>query len=217
MRAQVVGCKKSNEQYDFVFGDIEFGIKPAILYYKPEELSYFIIKYTSDATFSNVEEYLKNTYLEIYPNSPFNCVSLENYFVESMNFLNKTAFVLNLIGVVAIFFSCLGLLGLTSFIVEKRTKEIGIRKVLGVTLSGVIWTINKEFIILVIVSNVLGLFIVYMGWNLVLQSGLMFMTPIGVGTYLFVAILSLITAGLAVTSQTLKAAIANPIESLRYE
>jgi putative ABC transport system permease protein len=202
---------------DFVFGDIEFGIKPAVLYYQPEELNYFLIKYSSAATFNSVRENLKITYQEIYPNIPFNCVSLENYFADNMIFLNKIAFFLNVIGVIAIFFSCLGLLGLTSFIVEKRTKEIGIRKVLGVTLAGVIWTINKEFIILVLISNVIGLLIIYMGWSLVLQSGLLFMTPIGADTYLFVAFLSLITAGLAVTSQTLKAALANPIESLRYE
>ncbi|MFC2088086.1 ABC transporter permease [Calditrichota bacterium] len=101
--------------------------------------------------------------------------------------------------------------------VERRTKEIGIRKVLGVTLSGVIWEIVKEFIILVIIANIIGLLIIYFSWNSILQSGLMFMTAIKPSTYFMVIIISLITAVIAVTSQTLKSALANPVDTLKYE
>lgn len=202
---------------DFVFGDIEFGVDPAVLYYEPEKLNFALIKFASFSSFNPIQEYLKEKYQSLFPNMPFNCVSLEDYFIDNMDFLNKMAFLLNAIGIVAVFFSCLGLLGLTSFMVERRSKEIGIRKVLGVTLFGVVWTIIKEFIILVFIANVLGLLVIYFGWNAILQSGLMFMTQIGPGTYLFVLFISLITAVVAVTSQTLKAALTNSVESLRYE
>lgn len=202
---------------DFVFGDIEFGIEPAVLYYEPEELNYALIKFASSSPFISIQKYLKEKYQSIFPNVPFSCVSLENYFIDNMDFFNKIAFILNVIGIIAVFFSCLGLLGLTSFMVERRSKEIGIRKVLGVTLFGVIWTIAKEFIILVLIANVLGLLVIYFSWNSILQSGLMFMTQIETSTYLFVIFISLTIAVIAVTSQTLKAAFTNPVESLRYE
>ena len=79
------------------------------------------------------------------------------------------------------------------------------------------WIIIKDFLVLVIIANVLGLIIIYFSWNRVLQSGLMFMTEIKLSTYLFVIFVSLITSIIAVTSQTRKAAVANPIDSLRYE
>jgi len=202
---------------DFVFGDIEFGIDPAILYYEPEELNYALIKYASSTSFKSLEKKLENTFKSIFPNIPYSCVSLENYFMDNIEFFNKMAFLLNAIGIVAIFFSCLGLLGLTSFMVERRSKEIGIRKVLGVTASGIVWTIAKEFIILVLIANVLGLLVIYFGWNSILQSGLMFITQIETSTYLFVIFISLTIAVIAVTSQTLKAALANSVDALRYE
>ncbi len=202
---------------DFVFGDIEFGVDPAILYYEPEELNYVLVKFNSTTSLKSLENILKQKHQSLFPSVPFVCVSLENHFIDNMEFFNKIAFVLKTIGIVAVFFSCLGLLGLTSFLVERRSKEIGIRKVLGVSLSGVVWTIVKEFIILVLIANTLGLLVIYFGWNTILQSGLMFMTQIGPGTYLFVIFISLATAVVAVTSQTLKAALANPIETLKYE
>jgi putative ABC transport system permease protein len=208
----VVGVVK-----DYVFGDIEFGMDPAILYYDPSHLNYILVKYYPTTSFKSIHEFLKNKQRSIFPDIPFNCVSLEDYFLDSLGILKKTSLFLTLLGIVAVFFSCLGLFGLTSYIVERKTKEIGIRKVLGITLSGIVWTILKEFITLVIIANILGLSIIYLSWNNILQSGLMFMTAVKPGTYFFVFFISLFTAIAAVISQTLKAALANPIESLRYE
>jgi putative ABC transport system permease protein len=106
---------------------------------------------------------------------------------------------------------------LVSYLVEHRTKEIGIRKVLGASMIRVTWTMIREFIMLVVIANVIGLSIIHFGWNQVLQTGLLYMQGIGLGTYLFVIFISFGTALVAVASQTLKAALANPVESLRYE
>ena len=93
----------------------------------------------------------------------------------------------------------------------------GRSKILGASLTRLIWVLTKEFIILVAVANIVALFLVYFGWNKILQTGLLFMTNIGAGTYVFAALISLLTAAVAVTSKMLKAARANPADSLRYE
>ena len=208
----VVGIVK-----DYVFGDIEFGMAPAILCYEPEKINYLLFKYSSAASFNSIYNSLKNIHQTIYPNIPFNCVALDDYFNDNLALFKKISSFFTIIGIFAVLFSCLGLLGLTSYMVERRTKEIGIRKALGASVMSVSWTIIKDFLVLVIIANVLGLIVIYFSWNSVLQSGLMFMTEIKLSTYLFVIFISLITAIIAVTSQTWKAAVANPIESLRYE
>jgi ABC-type antimicrobial peptide transport system permease subunit len=202
---------------DFLFADIEFGIPPAVLYLEPENLNFLLVKFSPSTDFPDLHQRLETQWDAIAPGLSFDCLTLEGRFQDMFGFVNKLAGFFNLIGIAAVFFSCLGLLGLASYMVERRTKEIGIRKVLGASLARVIWTIIKEYILLVAIANILGLAIIYLGWKSVLQTGLLFMTDISAATYAFVIFISLFTAIIAVTSQTLKAAMANPVEALRYE
>ena len=151
------------------------------------------------------------------PDLPFECMTLTEYSENVFGLLTKMANFLNMIGLTAVLFSSLGLLGLTTYLVERRTKEIGIRKALGASSMNIMWKISKEFLILVAVANVISLGLIYYGWQKVLQTGLVFFTNVSAGTYVFALLVTLFTAFLAVASQTLKAAWANPAESLRYE
>lgn len=202
---------------DFLFADLGFSLPPAVLQLEPENLNFMLVKYSSLGSFKSIRELLKEQWHIVTPDLPFNCYTLEEYFHDMFRPLNVLARFLNIIGITAVLFSCLGLLGLSSFMVERRTKEIGIRKILGASLTRVIWVLTKEFIILVAVANIVALSLVYFGWNKILQTGLLFMTGIGASTYVFAALISLLIAAIAVTSQTLKAARANPADSLRYE
>lgn len=114
-------------------------------------------------------------------------------------------------------FTCLGLLGLVSFMLARRTKEIGIRKVLGASVPRVLWTLGKEYFVLVAIANVIVLPLVYYGWHRVMQLGLLYITETGIGSYFFAVAVSLSSAIIAVISQTVRKAVANPVESLRYE
>ena len=78
-------------------------------------------------------------------------------------------------------------------------------------------SIKQKFIFLVLIANIVGLTLLAFGWKKVLQTGILYMTDISIGTYLFVIFISFFTALVAVGSQTVKAALANPVESLRYE
>ena len=116
----------------------------------------------------------------------------------------------------AIFISCLGLFGLASFTIERRTKEIGIRKVLGATVPGIIRLLSKEFIILVVISNLIAWPLAYYGAKKWMQN---FAYHIDLSWLYFVisGLLVLFIAIMVVSFQSLKVAFTNPVESLRYE
>jgi putative ABC transport system permease protein len=202
---------------DFLFGDVGFGIPPAVLFLEQDNLNYMLIKFSSKDSFPEISEALKQQWLLHAPNLPFDCDTLNNHFGRFFDLLSNMAGFLNVIGILAVFFSCLGLLGLASFMVERRTKEIGIRKILGASFIQINWTFTKEFVFLVVIANVIALVLVYLGWNRVLQTGLLFLEKISFRTYGFAVFISLFMALSAVTSQIMKTVLANPVKSLRQE
>jgi len=119
-------------------------------------------------------------------------------------------------GALAVFISCLGLVGLSSYMAEERTKEIGIRKVLGASAPGVVSLFSMDFIKLVILSNAVAWPIGYLVMHRWLQA-YAYRTSIGLGVFALAGGLGLLTAVLSVGWQTLRVATADPIESLRYE
>lgn len=116
----------------------------------------------------------------------------------------------------AIFIACLGLFALTSFSVEQRVKEIGIRKVLGASGSKIVLLLSKEFMKLVIISNIIAWPVAYFVMFRWLQS-FAYRINIGIGTFMLAAFLAIIITMFTVSYQTIKAALANPVDSLRYE
>jgi len=118
--------------------------------------------------------------------------------------------------VIAIIIAMLGLFGLAAFIAESRTKEIGIRKALGSSVTKIVYIIAKEFIKWVVVANFIAIPIAYYGMNKWLQT-FAFKTKITVDIYLLSLIFSLLIALITVFYQSLKAARSNPADSLRYE
>jgi putative ABC transport system permease protein len=116
----------------------------------------------------------------------------------------------------AIFISCLGLFGLASFTADQRTKEIGIRKVLGASVSNVVVLLSRDFTKWVILANVVAWPVAYLVMNKWLQN---FAYRISLGVWMFIlsGVIALIIALLTVSTKALKAAVANPADSLRYE
>ena len=112
--------------------------------------------------------------------------------------------------------ACLGLFGLAAFTAEQRTKEIGIRKVLGASAASVINMLNKEFIKLVLISSVIAIPLAWWAMNEWLED---FAYRVEIGWWVFVVagIIALLIAVLTVSSQAIKAAFANPVKSLRSE
>ena len=122
----------------------------------------------------------------------------------------------NYFTLIAILLSCLGLLGLASYMVEKKTKEIGIRKVLGATAPNILLLLTKEFTKFVFLANLIAWPFAYFAMNKWLQN---FAYRINLGLWMFIipTLLALFMALLTISYQSIKAATANPVDSLRYE
>jgi putative ABC transport system permease protein len=119
--------------------------------------------------------------------------------------------------VMAVFVACLGLFGLASFAAEQRTKEIGIRKVLGASEAGITALLSKEFLKWVLFANAIGLPASYVIASRFWLANFAYRTSPGLLIFAAVAGLSLLIALLTVSWQAVRAAIADPVESLRYE
>ena len=114
------------------------------------------------------------------------------------------------------FIACLGLFGLASFIAEQRTKEIGIRKALGATISSIVVLLTKEFTKWVLLPNIIAWPLAYLAMNQWLQN-FAYRINIALGVFILAALLAFVIALLTVGYQAIKAAKANPVEALRYE
>ena len=128
----------------------------------------------------------------------------------------KTRAILSVFAVLDLFTACLGLIGLAAFIAEKRTKEIGIRKVLGASVRGLVLMQSREFLVWVLAANVLAWPAAYYAAGKWLQGFAYHVRP-GIVPALLVALFSILFALFSVTYKAIRAAGANPIESLRYE
>ncbi len=115
-----------------------------------------------------------------------------------------------------IFISCLGLLGLAMFTAEQRTKEIGIRKVLGASVVSLFTLLSKEFIILVVIALLIASPLAWWAMHAWLQ-GFAYKVPIGIWVFAVAGVLAILIALLTVSFQAIKAAVANPVKSLRTE
>jgi putative ABC transport system permease protein len=150
------------------------------------------------------------------PYSPFEYQFLD----EALNIRYKTeqttGNLLNTFSFLAIFISCLGLFGLVSFSIEQRTKEIGIRKVLGSNVPGILSVVLKDFIYLILIANIIAWPAAYFLLDKWLQH---FAYKIEISWWVFAlaGVIALVIALLTVSFQAVKAAMANPVESLRYE
>jgi len=116
----------------------------------------------------------------------------------------------------AVLIACLGLFGLASFTAEKRTKEIGTRKVLGASVSNIVFLLSRDFLLLVLGAFALAAPISYIVMNNWLND-FAFHTDLGIGVLALAGIASVLIAGLTVSWQSIRAAIANPVSSLRSE
>lgn len=143
-----------------------------------------------------------------------------NFLDENLQHLYRadirTSQIAAVFSILAIFIACLGLLGLAAFITEQRTKEIGIRKVLGASVSEVVALLSAQFAKWVLIANVVAWPLAYYIMNDWLRN-FAYKTEISIWIFAAAGVLALVIALLTVSSHAIKAAMANPVESLRYE
>ena len=150
------------------------------------------------------------------PEFIFNYRFLDDYFNQIYTSEEHMRTLLEYFAILAIFISCLGLLGLASFMAERRKKEIAIRKVLGAKVISLVFQLSKEFAMLVLLSNLIAWPIAYYFMNKWID-GFTYRTDIGITIFVFAAVGALAIALLTVSFQALKATNANPIDSIKHE
>jgi putative ABC transport system permease protein len=200
-------------------------IKPLYLYLPPQNLDYgnsriFFHNYLSvKITSSHIPEtisYLKEQMKKFSPQYPLEYQFFNEIFDRSYHTEKRTQQMLGAFAMIAILIACFGLFGLTALVTEQRTKEIGIRKVLGATVPNIVALLNLEFIKWILVANIIAIPIVYFAMNEWLQN-FVYRVNIGVGIFILSASLALTVAMITMSYQSIKAAMMNPVESLRYE
>ena len=159
---------------------------------------------------------LRSSWNEIFPGNPFDHFFLDEFFNAQYKTDLQFGKVFQLFSALAIFIACLGLFGLALFTTTQRTKEIGVRKVLGASISNILILLSKDFLKLVLLSNLVAWPLAYWGIQQWLQN---YAFRIGISWWLFIlpTLLVLLIALLTISMQTWRAARANPVKALRYE
>ncbi|MGD8535731.1 MAG: ABC transporter permease [Candidatus Aminicenantes bacterium] len=202
---------------DFHFRPFHDEIDPLVMFIAPEKFNFLCIRVRSDISdLPGTLGYIESVWNEFTPNFPFKYNFLDSTFDKLYKSEQKTGSVFGYFTFLAIFISCLGLFGLASQMTEMRTKEIGIRKVFGASVSGITLLLSKDFLKWVIVANVIAWPTAYFAMNKWLQN-FAYRTSFGIEIFILSGILALVIALITVSYQSIKAAAADPIDSLRYE
>jgi putative ABC transport system permease protein len=174
-----------------------------------------LVKFSSN-NIPQLIETIKNIWREYNPNLPFEYHFLDQTIDQQYGFERRLSLIFTWFSMLAIFISCLGLFGLAVFVATSRTKEIGIRKVLGSTVSGIVMLLSQSFAIWVLIANLIAWPIGWYAMNKWLQN-FAYRIELTVWPFLLAGLAALVIALLTVSWQAIRAATANPVESLRYE
>ena len=201
---------------DFYFKNLLFRIYPSVLYIEPNYLNYLYIK-LSDAPISRVINFIENRWRIFSPDIPFEYFWLTDRYEKKLLGIKKWAALAGIIGIVTILFSCLGFYGLASYVTQRRTKEIGIRKAHGATVVNITRLVAMEFFKLVTFGAALAWAVYYIFDQIMVDDIFAYSAQTGPGIYILASIFAMTPGLAAVLIQAIKAAQANPIDSLRYE
>jgi len=200
---------------DYHFESLHNEIIPMAMRIDPSWYLQACVKISSH-NIPNTLAFLEDRWKEIYPEYPFEYRFLDETIQNQYRAEQAIGKLVTVFTILALFISCLGILGLSSYTAEQRTKEIGIRKVLGATVSSIIKHISREFVVLVVIANIIIWPLAYFIMNRWLER---FAYRISIGWWSFVltGVGVLVVSLLTVSWQILRAATANPVDSLRYE
>ena len=207
---KVIGVVK-----DYNFGSLHNPVEPMIMIINERFLGQLSIRLAPENREETID-FIKSEWEKFGNNRPFNYIFLENKLDEFYADEQKLGVIFRYFSIITIFIACLGLLGLSAFVAERRTKEIGIRKVLGATEGNVVWHLAREFILLVIISNVIAQPLAVFALKKWLQN-FAYQTSLSVWIFIISLLISMIIALITVSFQSIKAALTNPVKALRYE
>ena len=204
---------------DFHFLRMDFAIEPLYLtFHNNQTIPYLgnIVMKINMENADNTIAYIQNTLKIVLPELPFEHHYLDESFDKLYQAEKRFGAAFNIFTLIALFIACIGLFGLVTHQILQRTKEIGIRKVLGASITDIVSLISKDFLKLVLLSSLIAAPLAWWGMNTWLQD---FAYRIELNWWVFVIIglVAILIASLTIGSQSLKAALANPVEAIKSE
>ena len=200
---------------DFHFTSLKNRIKPFAFINDPRRQWYFTLKLSTDNLKATLAQ-LENSWKKFSPDRPFEYTFLDETYAklyQSETRFQKVFISLVLLGVII---ACLGLFGLATFAAQQRVKEIGIRKVLGASVTNLIGLLSKDFLKLVIIALIVAIPVAWYAMNKWLQD-FAYRIDIHWWVFMIAAIITILIAWITISTQAFKAAAANPVKSLRTE
>ena len=207
---EVVGIAK-----DFNFASLHKGIEPLVIQYNPYKANYLLLKIAGNQlpqTLAFMESNIKS----LSPASRFTYSFVDDKLNQLYASENRMSMVFKAFAVFAIFISCLGLFGLSAYAAQLRIKEVGIRKVLGASIGNVTVLLSKDFIVLVLIAIAIAWPLAWWGMSQWLE-GFAYRVNIDAWTFMISGVFALLVALGTVSYQAVKAALPNPVKSLKME
>ncbi len=214
-QGRIIGVVK-----DFNYESLHQPVTPIVLLIAPQNFNSISVKIRPERPedIAATVEFLQKKWQEFRPNVPFQYSFIDERYEELYQNEHRLGQIFGTFASLAVFIGCLGLFGLASYTAEQRTKEIGIRKVLGASVSNIVLLLSKEFTLLVAIATIVSWPIAYYAMNRWLQE---FAYRININnqswTFLLAAFLAFAIALATVSFQAIKAAVNNPVKALRYE
>ncbi len=201
---------------DFIIGSPYEKVRPMLIYTAQHYMSNMLVKINAQAGVKNSLTTIENVLKKFNPAYPFDFKFVDQRFAAKFNDQQQTGQLTFIFSALAIAISCLGLFGLIAFIAETRIKEIGIRKVLGASVPGIVMMLSKDFVKLVLLALVIAAPIAWWAMNNWLAD---FTYRIDLVWWMFAwaGLAAVLITVLTVSGQALRAAMANPVDSLRNE
>lgn len=181
-----------------------------------EVTDYFSVKFAAGTDLQQLLSTAKDAFDTAFPENTFHYFFMNDYFERQ--YKSEVAFnrITAMFAILATLISCLGLFGLSSYMIVQRTKEIGIRKVLGATVRQIVLLMSKEYVIIILAANIIALPVAYLLMNEWL-SGFAYRVDVGILIYVIPGACALLIAIATIAGQSIKASAENPVKSLRSE
>ncbi|MEE9500975.1 MAG: FtsX-like permease family protein, partial [Candidatus Aminicenantaceae bacterium] len=200
---------------DFHYNSLHSRIAPGMISLHKSRRKYFSVRIRPENT-ADTLAFLERTWKEHAPRNPFSYFFIDDEFENWYKFERRLRRIFTICSLLAVFISCLGIFGLSSFSAELRSKEIGIRKVLGASVSEIVGLLSKEFLKLIGLANIIAWPTAYLVMNNWLST-FPYRANMGLWMFIISSLIALALTLLTVSYQSIKAAIANPVKALRYE
>ena len=200
---------------DFHHLPMQQGIDPLTMYYAPDRCRQMFVK-TKAGNFTPAKEELQNSWESNAQGFPFEPKLIRDIYENTYTDEARLIQIISYFALFAIFISCLGLFALSTYMAEQRTKEIGIRKVLGANTSGIVSLISREFIKWVAIANVIAWPLAWFAMNDWL-NGYVYHTKISTDIFMLSLLISMGIALATVTYQSISTALKKPVNAIKYE